>query len=53
MLQVSVKADGWEKIMDLNKGNLKKIRGLILFTAVVCLAVLNMDVVLHSFFWEL
>ena len=39
--------------MDLNKGNLKKIRGLILFTAVVCLAVLNMDVVLHSFFFLL
>ena len=39
--------------MDLNKGNLKKIRGLILFTAVVWLAVLNMDVVLHSFFFLL
>ncbi len=39
--------------MDLNKGNLKKIRGLVLFTAVVCLAVLNMDVVLHSFFFLL
>ena len=39
--------------MDLNKGNLKKIRGLILFTAVVCLEVLNMDVVLHSFFFLL
>lgn len=40
-------------IMDLNRGNLKKIRGLILFTAVVCLAVLNMDVVLNSIFFLL
>ena len=34
--------------MDLNKGNMKKIRGLILFTAVVCLAVVKMDVLLKG-----
>ncbi len=39
--------------MDLNKGNLKKIRGLILFTAAVCLAVVKMDVLLIGFFFLL
>lgn len=39
--------------MDLNKGNMKKIRGLILFTAVVCLAVVNMDVLLNGIFFLL
>ena len=37
--------------MDLNKGNMKKIRGLILFTAVVCLAVVKLDVLLEGFFF--
>lgn len=32
--------------MDLNGKNVKKIRGLIIFTAAVCLAVLRIDVVL-------
>lgn len=39
--------------MDLNRGNMKKIRGLILFTAVVCLAVVNMDVLLSGIFFLL
>ena len=39
--------------MDLNKGNLKKIRGLILFTAVVCLAVVKLDVLLEGIFFLL
>ena len=39
--------------MDLNKGNMKKIRGLILFTAVVCLAVVKMDVLLKGAFFLL
>lgn len=39
--------------MDLNKGNMKKIRGLILFTALVCLAVVNMDVLLNGIFFLL
>ncbi|MDE7340248.1 MAG: AI-2E family transporter [Lachnospiraceae bacterium] len=39
--------------MDLNKGNMKKIRGLILFTAVVCLAVVKMDVLLEGIFFLL
>lgn len=39
--------------MDLNKGNMKKIRGLILFTAVVCLAVVKLDVLLEGFFFLL
>lgn len=39
--------------MDLNKGNMKKIRGLILFTAAVCLAVLNMEVLLKGAFFLL
>lgn len=37
--------------MDLNKGNMKKIRGLILFTAVVCLAVMNAEVLLKGIFF--
>ena len=40
-----------EKTMDLNKGNMKKIRGLILFTAVVCLAVMNAEVLLKGIFF--
>lgn len=39
--------------MDLNKDNMKKIRGLILFTAVVCLAVIKIDVVLDGIFFAL
>ncbi|MDE5932290.1 MAG: AI-2E family transporter [Lachnospiraceae bacterium] len=39
--------------MDLNRGNMKKIRGLILFTAVVCLAVVKMDVLLEGIFFLL
>lgn len=39
--------------MDLNRGNIRKIRGLILFTAVVCLAVVNMNVVLNGIFFLL
>lgn len=39
--------------MDLNKGNMKKIRGLILFTAVVCLAVVNIDALLKGIFFLL
>lgn len=39
--------------MDLNKGNMKKIRGLILFTAVVCLAVVKLDVLLEGIFFLL
>lgn len=39
--------------MDLNKGNMKKIRGLILFTAVVCLAVVKIDVLLEGIFFLL
>ncbi len=42
-----------ERTMDLNKGNMKKIRGLILFTAVVCLAVVKMDVLLKGAFFLL
>ncbi len=34
--------------MDLSRGNMKKIRGLILFTAAVCLAVLKIEVLLKS-----
>lgn len=37
--------------MDLNKNNLKKIRGLIIFTAVVCLAVIKIDLVLNGLFF--
>lgn len=37
--------------MDLNRNNLKRIRGLILFTAVVCLAVIKIDRVLNGFFF--
>lgn len=37
--------------MDLNKNNLKKIRGLIIFTAIVCLAVIKIDIVLKGFFF--
>lgn len=36
--------------MDLNNKNVKKIRGLIIFTAAVCLAVLNFEVVLTGIF---
>lgn len=38
--------------MDLNRNNLKRIRGLILFTAVVCLAVIKIDRVLNGFFFH-
>lgn len=34
--------------MDLNRKNVGKIRGLILFTAIVCLAVLKIDIVLKG-----
>ena len=34
--------------MDLNAGNMKKIKRLILFTAVVCLIVIKIEVVLKS-----
>ena len=37
--------------MDLNRNNLKRIRGLILFTAVVCLAAIKIDRVLNGFFF--
>lgn len=37
--------------MDLNRNNLKKIRGLIIFTAVVCLAVIKIDLVLKGVFF--
>jgi len=39
--------------MDLNKGNMKKIRGLILFTAGVCLAGVKLDVLLEGIFFLL
>lgn len=39
--------------MDLNRGNMKKIRGLILFTAAVCLAVVKMDILLGGIFFLL
>lgn len=39
--------------MNLNKGNMKKIRGLIIFTAVVYLAVLKIDIVLTGIFFLL
>lgn len=39
--------------MDINKGNMKKIRGLIIFTAAVCLAVLKIDIVLTGIFFLL
>ncbi len=39
--------------MDLNRNNMKKIRGLIIFTAVVCLAVIKMDIVLEGIFFGL
>lgn len=39
--------------MDLNSGNMKKIRSLILFTAVVCLAAVKMDILLESIFFLL
>ena len=42
-----------EKGMDLNRGNMKKIRGLILFTAVVCLAAVKMDILLEGIFFLL
>lgn len=34
--------------MDLDRKNVRQIRGLIVFAAVICLAVLNMDVVLQG-----
>ncbi len=34
--------------MDLNRRNVKKIRGLIIFTAIVCLAVIKIEVVLQG-----
>lgn len=37
--------------MDLNNKNVKKIRGLIIFTAIVCLAVLNFGAVVASIFF--
>ena len=33
--------------MDLNTSNIKKIKGLILFAAAVCLVVMNFEVVLE------
>lgn len=42
-----------ENCMDLNRGNMKKIRGLILFTAAVCLAVVKMDILLEGIFFLL
>lgn len=42
-----------EKGMDLNRGNMKKIRGLILFTAAVCLAAVKMDILLEGIFFLL
>lgn len=42
-----------EKGMDLNSGNMKKIRSLILFTAVVCLAAVKMDILLEGIFFLL
>ncbi len=37
--------------MDLNRNNMKKIRGLIIFTAIVCLAVIKMDMVMKGIFF--
>ena len=39
--------------MDLSRNNMKKIRGLIVFTAVVCLAVIKFDVVLKGILFAL
>lgn len=39
--------------MNLDKGNIKKIRGLILFTAAVCLAVWKVEVLLAGLFFLL
>lgn len=39
--------------MDLSRNNMKKIRGLIVFTAVVCLAVIKFDVVLKGILFSL
>lgn len=39
--------------MDLSRKNMKKIRGLIVFTAVVCLAVIKIDIVLKGIFFAL
>ena len=38
--------------MDLSRNNMKKIRGLIVFTAVVCLDVIKFDVVLKCILFE-
>ena len=37
--------------MDLNRENMKKIRSLIIFTAIVCLAVMKNDVVMKGLFF--
>lgn len=37
--------------MDLNRENMKKIRSLIIFTAIVCLAVMKIDVVMKGIFF--
>ncbi len=39
--------------MDLNRENMKKIRSLIIFTAIVCLAVMKIDVVMKGIFFIL
>ena len=44
--ETEIKHTAEEKNMDLNRKNVRKIRGLIIFTAIVCLAVLKFDVVL-------
>lgn len=37
--------------MDLNRRNVKKIRGLIIFTAIICLVILKIDFVLAGIFF--
>lgn len=37
--------------MDLNRRNVKKIRGLIIFTAIICLVILKIDFVLSGIFF--
>jgi len=41
----------WGIVMNLDRGNMKKIRSLILFTAVVCLAVLKIDILWMGIFF--
>lgn len=50
-MKISAEDTEVRKDMDLNKNNLRKIRGLIIFTAVVCLAVIKIDIVLQGIFF--